>query len=223
MAHVKTTSPPPITFGNPRNGFLCIGEEDDKKVLRKSEIQMSSGSASELRLFKDGGWELKSSDNDKGSYIIQKGNGALNILSEGDINIECKGTFGVKANDIILETTNCDDGDIVCNAKHNFKVNALNYAIISSTDVTIDAKNKLISFSENMNYIIGRFINFHESMSQIIPPTHARNVKKLTDTLDTNNSYRQFDLKDQNLKKEFEEERKRKRKEAIERIGPTFG
>ena len=72
-------------------------------------------------------------------------------------------------------------------------------------------------------YIIGRFINFHESMSQIIPPTHARNVKKLTDTLDTNNSYRQFDLKDQNLKKEFEEERKRKNQETIERIGPTFG
>ena len=199
MAHVNTTSPPPITFGNPRNGFFQIGEEDDPKVLRKSEIQASAGSACELRLFKDGGWELKSSDNEKGSYIIQKGNGALNILSEGDINIECKGTFGVKANDIVLETTSCNDGDIVLNAKHNFKVNALNYAIISGGDVTIDAKSKLISYSENMNYVIGRLINLHEPQSKLIPPTMAKHIKSLTDTLDTNNSYRQFDLKDQNL------------------------
>ena len=199
MAHVKTTSPPPVTFGNPRNGFICIGEEDDPKVVRKSEIQASAGSACALRLFKDGGWELKSSDNEKGSYIIQKGNGALNILSEGDINIECKGTFGVKANDIVLETTSCNDGDVVINAKHNFKVNALNYAIISGGDVTIDAKSKLISYSENMNYVIGRFITLHEPTSKLLPPKMVKHIKSLTDTLDTNNSFRQFDLKDQNL------------------------
>ena len=82
----KVSNCPPIIVTNPEDGFLRIGMEKGTQK-RKSQAQLASGSAASLRLFKDGGWELKSQTNSTGSNIIQKGSGPLNIKSGGDIKI----------------------------------------------------------------------------------------------------------------------------------------
>tara|TARA_B100000287_G_C20563506_1_gene753436 strand:- start:497 stop:1045 length:549 start_codon:yes stop_codon:yes gene_type:complete len=178
----KPSACPPLIVTNPEDGFLRIGMEKSTQK-RKSQCQLASGSACTLRLFKDGGWEIKSQTNSKGSNIIQKGTGPLNIKSEGDLNIDVDGTFNVKAKDIVMETTDADVGDIVLNPKHDFRLDAKNYVILMGKDVTIDAVSKLILFSQDMSYLIGRYVRIHEPTSQLIPPTFGAHIKELTDTL----------------------------------------
>jgi hypothetical protein len=178
----KPSACPPLIVTNPEDGFLRIGMEKGTQK-RKSQVQLASGSACSLRLFKDGGWELKSQTNSIGSNIIQKGTGPLNIKSEGDLNIDVDGTFNVKAKEIVMETTDADVGDIVLNPKHDFRLDAKNYVILMGKDVTIDAVSKLILFSQDMSYLIGRYVRIHEPTSQLIPPTFGAHIKSLTDTL----------------------------------------
>ena len=175
---------PPLIWSNPQDGFIRVGiETNEGNSKRKSQVQVASGSAASLRLFKDGGWELKSNENSVGSNIIQKGTGRLSIKADADLLIECGGTFSVKAKDIVMETKNAMKGDIVFNAKHNVRITAKNYAIMSAKDITLDAKTNLLSFSENMNYVVGSYVRIHEPTSQLIPPTFGAHIKSLTDTL----------------------------------------
>jgi len=178
----KPSACPPLIVTNPEDGFLRIGMEKNTP-LRKSQVQLASGSAASLRLFKDGGWELKSQYNSTGSNIIQKGTGPLNIKSEGDLNIDVDGTFNLKAKDIVMETTHADVGDIVLNPKHDFRLDAKNYVILMGKDITLDAKSKLILYSDDMSYLVGRYVRIHEPTSQLIPPTFGAHIKSLTDTL----------------------------------------
>ena len=178
----KPSDCPPLIITNPEDGFLRVGTEKGRQK-RKSQVQLASGSAASLRLFKDGGWELKSQTNGNGSNIIQKGNGPLNIKSEGDLNIDVDGTFSVKAKDIVMETTDASVGDIVLNPKHDFRLDAKNYVIMMGKDVTIDAKSKLLLFSEDMSYLVGKYVRIHEPTSQLIPPTFGEHIDSLTSTL----------------------------------------
>ena len=177
---------PPIIIGNPQDGVIRVGIETSGKVKRKSQVQVSSGSKAALRLFKDGGWELKSSENKPGSEIIQKGEGPLIIKSEGNIDIDCDGTFSVTARDIVMKSTHPVEGDIVLNSAHNFRANVENYAIIMGTQVTLDAKQTLISHCEGMHYIVGNSVRIHEPVSKLIPPNFGKAINKLTKTLKQN-------------------------------------
>ena len=177
---------PPIIIGNPQDGFIRVGIETSGKVTRKSQVQVSSGSKAALRLFKDGGWELKSNENKIGSEIIQKGEGPLIIKSEGNIDIDCDGTFSVTARDIVMKSTHPVEGDIVLNSAHNFRANVENYAIIMGTQVTLDAKQTLISHCEGMHYIVGNSVRIHEPVSKLIPPNFGKAINKLTKTLKQN-------------------------------------
>ena len=82
-----------------------------------------------------------------------------------------------------METTDADVGDIVLNPKHDFRLDAKNYVILMGKDVTLDAHNKLLLFSENMSYLVGKYVRIHEPTSQLIPPTFGSHINKLTDTL----------------------------------------
>ena len=50
---------PPYIVNHPEDGQIRIGEEDIH-VVRKADIQIKAGSDATLRLFDDGGWELRS-------------------------------------------------------------------------------------------------------------------------------------------------------------------
>ena len=104
---------PPIIINHPHDGSLRIGRED-KDVLRKADCQFKAGSDATLRLFRDGGWEIRSKrgievDN-PGSNIIQSGSGPLCIKVDGDFNIECGGEFNVNAAKIVMTANDAVDG-----------------------------------------------------------------------------------------------------------------
>ena len=82
-----------------------------------------------------------------------------------------------------METTDANVGDIVLNPKHDFRLDAKNYVILMGKDVTVDAVGKLILFSEDMSYLVGRYVRIHEPTSQLIPPAFGSHIKSLTDTL----------------------------------------
>jgi hypothetical protein len=114
---------PPIILAHPHDGSLRIGRED-KDVLRKADCQLKAGSDATLRLFRDGGWELRSkrgieTDN-AGSNIIQSGSGPLNIKVDGDFNIECGGEFNVNAKKIVMTANDAVDGNIKLTANQDY-------------------------------------------------------------------------------------------------------
>ena len=49
---------PPLIFNNPEDGTLIIGSESSA-VLRTRQVQLAAGSGANVRLFEDGGWEVK--------------------------------------------------------------------------------------------------------------------------------------------------------------------
>lgn len=182
MAEKSKTNIPEVLVCNPQDGQLRIGCET-KEVERPSQVQLAAGSGANLRLYKDGGWELRATANGPGSNLIQQGSGPLDIKSEGDVNIDCDGRFSVVAKEIVMKATDAEEGDIVLQAAHNFRADVGNYAIIMATDITLDAKDKILSHSEGMNYIVGANVKIHEPVSQLIPPTFKTTIEKLTDTL----------------------------------------
>ena len=176
------TNIPEVLICNPQDGTLRIGCET-KAVKRPSQAQLMAGSGANLRLYKDGGWELRATANGPGSNLIQQGAGPLNIRSEGDVNIDCDGRFSVTAKEIVMKATDAEEGDIVLTPAHNFRADVGNYAIIMASDITLDAKDKILSHSEGMTYIVGSNVRIHEPVSQLIPPTFKTTIEELTNTL----------------------------------------
>tara|TARA_B100001113_G_scaffold322982_1_gene293745 strand:+ start:19 stop:579 length:561 start_codon:yes stop_codon:yes gene_type:complete len=176
------TNIPEVLICNPQDGTLRIGCET-KAVKRPSQAQLMAGSGANLRLYKDGGWELRATANGPGSNLIQQGSGPLNIKSEGDVNIDCDGRFSVAAKEIVMKATDASEGDIVLQPAHNFRADVGNYAIIMATQVTLDAKDKILSHSQGMNYIIGANVRIHEPVSQLVPASFKTSIETLTDTL----------------------------------------
>jgi len=158
---------PPITVCQPEAGMLQFGEEEGR-ALRKKHVQLCAGSQSQLRLFKDGGWELKSAPNEKGSNIVQKGEGPLNIMSEGDIRIEAGGKFYVSAQEIVMESM-ASDGDIILNATRNIRLDADNNVTILGTNTTVKASQTLLAHSDGMHILSGTPVTIHESMTPLLP------------------------------------------------------
>ena len=175
---MSATQVPPIICENPEDGFLRIGAERDD-VQRKSQCQLAAGSGASLRVFKDGGWELKSTANSEGSNLIQKGTGPLNIKSEGNVHIDCAGRFSVKAKEIVMEATDAKEGDIILRPAHNFRADVGNHAIITASSVSIDAKDKILSHTAGIHYIVGSHVRLHEPVSKLIPSVMNLTINKL--------------------------------------------
>ena len=166
---------PPIIIQHPECGHITMGDEKDDDVKRKRDVGLYGGSANALRLFKDGGFELRSSDDDSeqetlGSTILQAcKDGKLLIKSLGDLHIDVAGEFTVSANKIKMEALNASDKGINLKAKHDIRIEADNNVIISADNVTIDAKERILSHSEGWTVLIGQYIRLHEPITKICP------------------------------------------------------
>ena len=166
---------PPIIIQHPECGHLTMGDEKDKDVTRPRDIGLYGGSANALRLFKDGGFELRSSDDDseqetKGSLILQAcKNGRLVIKSEGDLNIDVAGEFTVSANKIKMEALNASEDGINLKAKHDIRIDADNNILMTADNITIDAKERILSHSVGWTVLIGQYIRLHEPITKICP------------------------------------------------------
>jgi hypothetical protein len=160
---------PPYIVNHPEDGSFRIGKEEDGKAVRKAQICAAAGSAASLRIFEDGGWELRATENEQGSNILQTGAGPINIKSDGDINIDCKGTFSVMAKDIIMKATDAKIGDIFLHAEHDIHLQGKNFAKLIGHNTTVTANDKLITNSKGFNIIIGDMVRIHEPQSKLIP------------------------------------------------------
>jgi len=173
---------PPIIIHHPHDGELRLGRED-KDVLRKADCQLKAGSDAVLRLFRDGGWELRSKrgievDN-PGSNIIQSGTGPLNIKVDGDFNIECGGEFNVNAAKIVMTANDAVDGNIKLNANQDFFAEAKKTAKLNGSNVQVIATQNLIARSDAAHVLQGGFVHVHENNSKIIPPSLKEFISKI--------------------------------------------
>ena len=159
----------PATISDPEAGFLHIGvDNEDLRTPRRKHVQLAGGSGSSLRIFEDGGWELRAVSNKTGSNLITQGEGPLNIYSDGDININCGGKFSVKADSITMETTSADDG-IVMNSKKNIRLDADNNLVLIGTNVTTTASQTLLAHSTGWHILSGSPVVIFEKKTKLIP------------------------------------------------------
>ena len=166
---------PPVIIQHPECGHLTMGDEKDKDVTRPRDIGLYGGSANALRLFKDGGFELRSSDDDSkqetlGSTILQAcKDGKLLIKSLGDLHIDVAGEFTVDADIIKMRALNASEHGINLKAKHDIRLESDNNVIIKGDNITIDAKERIVSHSEGWQILIGQCIRLHEPQTKLCP------------------------------------------------------
>ena len=169
------TKVPPIIIQHSECGHLTFGEEKDGETQRKRDVGLYGGESNALRLFRDGGFELRSSEAEgsnqtKGSSIMQVCNNApLTIDSEGNIIIRAKNKLILKADLIEIESTNASEDGVTIIAEHDIKLRAKNNTIITSDNITIDAKERIVSHSEGWQILIGQYIRLHEPQTKICP------------------------------------------------------
>ena len=171
----EKTKVPPIVIQHAECGHLTFGDEKDKETGRPRDVGLYGGDSQKLRLFRDGGFELCSSESQganqtKGSLINQVcNNGFLTINSEGDITIRAKNKLILNADLIEIQSTNASEDGITMLAEHDIKIRANNNTIITSDNITIDAKERILSHSEGWQILIGQCIRLHEPQTKICP------------------------------------------------------
>lgn len=162
-------STPPLIFDHPEHGFLAFGvETEDGEVQRKKHCQLAGGNGASLRIFEDGGWELRSKSSDLGCNLIAKGGGGLHIYSEGDLKIQAGKKLTLSAQDIVMEST-AQKGDIICRPSHDFRVEAKNNVKILGTMGALIFDHRMILASKGATFIRGMSIRMIEPRSKLIP------------------------------------------------------
>ena len=168
------TKVPPIIINHAECGHLTFGDEK-KNSGRPRDVGLYGGDSQKLRLVREGGFELCSSESQganaqKGSLINQVCNDApLSINSEGDIIIRAKNKLILEADLIEIESTNKSDDGVTIMAEHDIKLRANNNTIITSDNITIDAHERIVSHSEGWTVLIGQYIRLHEPQTKICP------------------------------------------------------
>ena len=164
---------PPMIINTPEDGFLRVGLTTEATVDRPDQVQLAGGCGASLRIFDDGGWELRSVDkpnkpNKKGCNIIARGEGGLHIYSDGDINIDARGDFNVSAKNITMETT-AADGDFTVFCKRDIMLDADNNFKALGTKCVITASDTLVSHSKGWNVVAGNPVYVYEKKTKLIP------------------------------------------------------
>lgn len=169
------TKVPPIIINHAECGHLTFGEEKDGETERPRDVGLYAGDSNALRLFRDGGFELRSSESAgenkiKGSSIMQVCNNAtLLVNSEGDVTIRARNKLRLVADLVEIEAKNASTNGVTIIAEHDIKLRANNNTIITSDNITIDAKERILSHSQGWQILIGQYIRLHEPQTKICP------------------------------------------------------
>ena len=182
MALERTS--PPMIINTPEDGFLRVGLTTDT-TSRPDQVQLAGGCGASLRIFDDGGWELRSvnkpgKENKKGCNIIARGPGGLHILSDSDINIDAKGSFNVTAKQINMTTTGADDGDFTVHAKRDIMLDADNNSKTLATNCVISATETLITHSGGITFHMANPVYVYEKKSKLIPSSIRTLVESIS-------------------------------------------
>ena len=168
------TKVPPIIIQHSECGHLTFGDEK-KDSNRARDVGLYAGDSNALRLFRDGGFELRSSESQgknqkSGSSIMQVcDNAPLTMNSEGDIFIRAKNKLVLRADHIEIESTHGSTEGVVIKAKHDINIRADNNIIMTSDNITLDAKERVLTHSEGWTVLIGQYIRLHEPQTKICP------------------------------------------------------
>ena len=168
------TKVPPIIIQHSECGHLTFGDEK-KDSNRARDVGLYAGDSNALRLFRDGGFELRSSESQgtnqtKGSAIMQVcDNAPLTMNSEGDIFIRAKNKLVLRADHIEIESTHGSTDGVVIKAKHDINIRADNNIIMTSDNITLDAKERVLTHSEGWTVLIGQYVRIHEPQTKICP------------------------------------------------------
>ena len=174
------TKVPPLVMQHSECGIFVIGDQKIKesktKEVRVRDIGLHAAQGGGLRLFKDGGFEIRSSTNTDvnnvagGSVINQVcPNAPLAINSLGDMRIEAAGTLTLRANKIVIEGIDEGQTSITMMSKHDINIRANNNFIVTADNITHDAKERILTHSEGWNTIIAQCFRVHEPVSKLIP------------------------------------------------------
>jgi len=169
------TKVPPIIINHAECGHLTFGDEKDGETERPRDVGLYAGDSNALRLYRDGGFELRSSESAgenkiRGSSIMQVCNNAtLLINSEGDVTIRARNKLRLVADLVEIEAKNASTDGVTIIAEHDIKLRANNNTIITSDNITIDAKERIVSHSEGWQILIGQYIRLHEPQTKICP------------------------------------------------------
>lgn len=164
---------PPMIINTPEDGFLRVGLMTGP-TNRPDQVQLAGGCGTSLRIFEDGGWELRSvnkkgKENKEGCNIIARGPGGLHIKSDKDINIEATGSFNVTAREINMKTTGDTDGDFTVHANRDIMLDAANNFKTFGTKCIISATETMVTHSNGWNFIMGNPVYVYEKKSKLIP------------------------------------------------------
>lgn len=190
----QKTKVPPLVFQHAECGVFVIGDqkikESDTKEIRVRDIGLHASKSGGIRLFKDGGFEIRSSTDDnashenKGSVINQVCPDApLAINSLGDMRIEAAGTLTIRANKIVMEGIDEGQTAISMMSKHDINIRANNNFIVTADNITHDAKERILSHSEGWNTIIAQCFRVHEPVSKLIPGAWKTYIEDQIQTL----------------------------------------
>ena len=183
MAETRTS--PPMIINTPEDGFLRVGLTTESTAVRPDQVQLAGGCGASLRIFDDGGWELRSvnkkaKENKKGCNLIARGEGGLHIFSDGDVNISAGGDFNVSAKNITMETT-ADDGDFTVFCKRDIMLDADKNFKAFGTKCVITAADTMITHSKGWNLIVGNPVYVYEKKSKLIPTSTGDIVNSILD------------------------------------------
>ena len=169
---------PPIIFNHNESGQIIMGAEGKKaKVDRPRDIGLYAREAdNHLKLFVDGGFELKASKNfvegksEAGSNIIQNCIGApLMIQSEGSIHIGAASSITLDAQRIYIKSNASNEIGVNIDAESDIRIDAGKDFLVTAENITHDAKERVLSHSEGWTILIGQSIRLHEPQTNMCP------------------------------------------------------
>lgn len=163
-------------INDPDYGTISIGR--DKDTERPRQVQISSASAAAIRLFEDGGFEIRSAqggEEQKPDNILSQSKLGLHIVTKGDeivINAGKTGTIKFSARDIILEATGSDAGGITLRSNNNVTIDAADNISIEGSQVAVGAKYKMFIGTSGPFILRGRGgVSIIEPKTSLIPKT----------------------------------------------------
>lgn len=170
--------PTGYVFNDPQCGTITIGL--DPESVRPRQIEIVSQSLAAVRLFQDGGFDIRSHpDAVLADNIWSNAKDGL-LVKGNNIHLDAgNGTVTITAREIIFESTGNDTGGITIRSKHNITIDSEDNVKIEGSNVAVAARNKMIIASKGFLNIRGiNGVTITEPKQKLIPTS----INDLIDT-----------------------------------------
>ena len=155
---LKKPKPQPTGYviNDPQDGTIIIGKDPDSK--RPRQIELGSQSLGCIRLFGDGGFDIRSNSSSQlKDNIISNSKDGLGIYSSGKgIHIDAgNGELTITARSIVINATGADEAGITIRSSQHISLDASDNIKIEGSNVAVAARNKMLVASKGLLNIRG--------------------------------------------------------------------